>query len=230
MVQETGPGTRARSWRAQGLAALIAAMAVVMAGCSASPNRETSTHDRTSASAKQAPVPTVRAIAPNSGPTVGGTTVTISGSGFTGTTKVTFGTVAATRFSVVSDTEITAVSPAQTVSMQTIFVTTAGGTSQPVAGADQFTYNASVPTVSGVAPASGPIAGGTTVTITGGGFTGTTKVTFGPVAAISFTVVSDTEITAVSPAQAASTRDIFVTAAGATSTSVPMVDQFTYKK
>jgi hypothetical protein len=47
------------------------------------------------------------------------------------------------------------------------------------------------------------------------------------VAATSFTVVSDTQITTVSPAQAASTRNIFVTAPGGTSATVAG-DKFTY--
>src|ERR1019366_7947378 len=59
------------------------------------------------------PAPAVTSISPSSGPTTGGTTVTITGTNFTGATKVGFGAVAATSFTVVSSTEITAVSPAQ---------------------------------------------------------------------------------------------------------------------
>ena len=62
----------------------------------------------------QAASPVVSAIAPPSGPTAGGTPVTITGAGFTGATAVNFGGTAATSFTVVSDTEITAVSPAGT--------------------------------------------------------------------------------------------------------------------
>ena len=54
-------------------------------------------------------------------------------------------------------------------------------------------------TVTGVSPTSGPTAGGTTVTITGTGFTGATKVLFGAVAATSFTVVSSTPRSPRSP-------------------------------
>jgi large repetitive protein len=52
-------------------------------------------------------------------------------------------------------------------------------------------------------------------------------VLFGAVAATSFTVVSDTQITAVSPAQAAGTHNIYVTTPSGTSAAVP-VDQFAY--
>ena len=44
--------------------------------------------------------------------------------------------------------------------------------------ADQYTYEAA-PTVSGVSPAGGPLAGGATVVVTGANFTGATAVMFG---------------------------------------------------
>jgi hypothetical protein len=142
----------------------------------------------------------------------------------TGATKVLVGTVAATSFSVVSSSEITAVSPAQVAAVHNTYVTTPEGTSLPVA-ADEFTYTAAV--VSSISPTSGPTTGGTTVTITGFGFTGATKVLFGTVAATSFSVVSDTKITAVSPAQAAAWHKIYVTTPSGTSSPVT-ADRFTY--
>src|SRR5262245_37786242 len=55
------------------------------------------------------------------------------------------------------------------------------------------------PTVTKVEPGKGPAAGGTMVTITGTNLTGATSVRFGSNNAASFTVNSDTSITAVSP-------------------------------
>ncbi len=55
--------------------------------------------------------PVVTAINPRSGGVGGGTTVTVTGSGFTGATSVQFGTNNATAVTVVSDTQITATSP-----------------------------------------------------------------------------------------------------------------------
>jgi hypothetical protein len=57
----------------------------------------------------------------------------------TKTTKVVFGSVAATSFSVVSSTEITAVSPVQAAGIHTIYMTTPAGTSAAISG-DVFTY------------------------------------------------------------------------------------------
>ncbi len=59
---------------------------------------------------------------------------------------------------------------------------------------------AAPPTVTGLSPSSGPAAGGTSVTITGIGFTGATAVDFGTTAATDVVVVNDTTITADSPA------------------------------
>ena len=151
--------------------------------------------------ASESAAPTITSVSPNSGPQAGGTTVTITGTGFTGVTKVAFGGVAAKSFTFVSATEITAVSPAQ-----------APASPQDLGDHAQWHQcrsdgrpvhlPARSPPVTAVSPNSGPQAGGTTVTITGTGFTGATKVVFGTVAATSFTVVSATQITAVSPAQA----------------------------
>jgi hypothetical protein len=170
--------------------------------------------------------PTVTSISPSSGPTTGGTTVTITGTVFNGATKVLFGTVAASSFSVVSSTDIRAVSPAQASGFHNIYVTTPAGTSAPVT-ADQFTYAVEPPTVTAVSPSSGPLTGGTTISITGTNFTGATKVLFGTVAATSFTVVSSTDISAVSPAQAAAAHNIYVSTPDGTSAPVT-ADLFTY--
>ena len=169
--------------------------------------------------------PTVTGISPTSGPLGGGTSVTITGSGFTGATAVNFGGTAATSFTIDSDTSITAVSPAESAGTVDITVTSADGTSA-TSGADQFSYVAA-PTVTGISPTSGPLGGGTSVAITGSGFTGATAVNFGSTAATSFTINSDTSITAVSPAGSAGTVDITVTTTGGTS-ATGSADQFTY--
>lgn len=86
------------------------------------------------------PVPVVTAISPASGPLSGGTTVTITGSNFTGATAVSFGRTPASSFTVNSDTSITAVSPAAAgVGPVDVTVTTPDGTSATSA-ADRFSY------------------------------------------------------------------------------------------
>ena len=56
--------------------------------------------------------PVITEVKPNSGPQSGGTKVTITGSGFNGTTAVEFGQTPAQSFEVESETKITAIAPA----------------------------------------------------------------------------------------------------------------------
>ena len=168
---------------------------------------------------------TVTAIKPSAGPTLGGTSVILSGTNFIGASAVNFGTTPAASFLVNSATQITAVAPAESVGQVDITVTTPSGTSA-TSSVDRFTF-VTPPAVSGISPATGPMKGGTVVTITGTNFTGASAVKFGTTAAVSFTVNSDTQITATAPAGAVGSVDVTVTTAGGT-TAVTSADQFTY--
>jgi hypothetical protein len=170
------------------------------------------------------PPPTVTSVSPNSGSAVGGTSVTITGTGFAGATAVSFGASAATTFTVDDSTHITATSPAGSGTVDVI-VTTSDGTSV-TAGADHFSY-VGTPTVTGVDPNAGPLAGGTSVIITGTGLSGASAVDFGSTAATSFIVDSATQITATSPAGSAGPVDVTVTTLGGTS-GTSASDNFTY--
>jgi hypothetical protein len=170
-------------------------------------------------------LPTVTAVGPSSGPTAGGTTVTVTGTNLTGATAVKFGSTAATSFSVVSATSISAVAPAGSGTVN-VTVTTPSGTSA-TSTLDQYIYTSTTPTVTAVGPSSGPTAGGTTVTVTGTNLTGATAVNFGSTAATSFSVVSATSISAVVPAEPAWTTDITVTTSAGTSASTSS-DHFTF--
>ncbi len=87
--------------------------------------------------------------------------------------------------------------------------------------------NASVPTVSGVSPTSGPAAGRTSVTITGSNLSGATRVSFGSTAG-AITSNTATQVVATSPAESAATVHITVTTAAGTS-ATSSADQFTYQ-
>jgi hypothetical protein len=169
--------------------------------------------------------PIVTALSPNFGNISGGNSVTITGSGFTGTTAVDFGSTVATSFTVSSDMSLTAVSPAGTAQTVDVTVVNSLGTSA-ANSADHFMYY-STPVITGLSAVSGSTLGGTNVTITGSGFTGTTAVGFGSTPAISFTASGDKSITAISPAGAAGTVNITVTNPVGTSAS-SLADEFTY--
>jgi len=95
---------------------------------------------------------------------------------------VDFGSTPATDVTVVNATTITALSPADTGTVD-ITVTTPNGKSA-TSPADQFTYVAA-PVVAGISPAVGPVTGGTFVTITGSNLAGVTAVNFGTTAVTS---------------------------------------------
>lgn len=67
------------------------------------------------------------------------------------------------------------------------------------------------PTITGVGPSSGDVAGGTSVTIVGTNLTGATAVTFGGTSASAYTINSATSITATTPAHVSGSVDIVVT-------------------
>ena len=92
------------------------------------------------------------------------------------------------------------------------------------------TSPANLPAVTKVNPASGIPAGGTTVIITGSGFpgvNGTSGVKFGGVNATSYTVDSNTKITAIAPAHLEGPLDIVVTSPAGSTPVVPE-DIYTY--
>ena len=80
------------------------------------------------------PAPTVTSITPTSGLIFGGTTTTITGTGFTNATAVTFGGLNAASYTVDSATTITAVTPAHAVGLVDVAITTAYGTATLSAG------------------------------------------------------------------------------------------------
>ncbi len=152
--------------------------------------------------------------------------MTIGGSGFTSATAVHFGSTAAASYSVVSDSEVTATSPAEAAGTVNVTVTTSNGTSS-TSSADHFAFDA-VPTVTAVSPSSGVSPGGTSVTVSGTGFvSGSTTVDFGSTAGTSVSVGSSTSLTVTSPGHVGGTVDVTATTPGGTS-STGSADHFTY--
>jgi hypothetical protein len=172
-----------------------------------------------------ADAPAVAAVSPSSGAASGGTVVTVTGSGFTGASAVTFGGIPGTALAVQSDAQLTVSAPAGSGTVDVIVTTPVGPS--PVVAADAFVYeDASPPAIISVSPATGAAAGGTVVTVTGVGFTGASAVRFGSAPATSLTVQSDTQLTATSP-PGSGLVDVSVLTAAGTSATVP-TDVFSY--
>ncbi len=111
--------------------------------------------------------PMISGLAPTSGPETGGTAVVITGTGFTQRNRRSIRRSCRVELhGRLGHPNHHATSPARTGSV-TVTVTTPNGTGT---SAGTFAF-LPAPTVSGLAPTSGPEVGGTTVVITGTGFT-----------------------------------------------------------
>ena len=168
--------------------------------------------------------PTVASITPTSGVNTGGTTLTITGTNFSGTTGVTIRGVDATNFSVANGTTITCTTPAGTLGAASVQVNGPSGTNAPNT---LFTYVPPAPAVTGVSPNTGSILGGTPVTITGTSFIGGVGVAFGGVPATNVTAVSDTSITCIAPAGSLEVASLVVTTTSGSSAANDSA-RFTY--
>jgi serine/threonine protein kinase len=164
--------------------------------------------------------PVVTGISPSSGPTAGGTSVTITGKNLSGATGVSFGGAGGS-VTADSSTKVTATSPAGSGTVN-ITVTTPGGSSE-ITSADKFTNVVPAPTVTGIRPDSGSY--GSTVDIVGTNLSGATSVSFGGVG-VTISSDSSTEVVVTAP-EGKGTVNITVTTAGGTST-ITSADQFTY--
>ncbi len=150
----------------------------------------------------------VTGFTPREGPLAGGNEVTLTGTGFTNDTQVLFGNFSSPRITFVSATELTAVAPRALASgpVDLIVYNKNGVSNQRRA----YSYLPAL-RVTSIAPVTGDIAGSTTITLTGSGFTGATAVQFGANAGVNVTVVSDTQVTVETPAGAAGAVDVSIT-------------------
>ncbi len=173
-----------------------------------------------------APPPAITKLLPKTGPTLGATSVTLTGTNFTAATQVTFGGTNAIHFTVNSATSITAESPPETAGTVDVIVTTPGGPSAATSK-DHFAY---APAIESVSPNGGSTLGGTSVTVTGSGFAlGSVATTFkfGKVKAGSVNCTSSTSCTMTAPAQPAGTVDVVATV-NKVNSPLSAADHFTY--
>jgi hypothetical protein len=144
------------------------------------------------------PPPTVTKLSTKKGPVTGGTTVVIKGENFYPFDTVMFGDVPATSARWVNGT-LEVVSPPNAAETVDITVVTPGGTSP---ASSKFAFKYGKPEITHVSPASGPLGGGTVVTIEGAGFVpgAGTSFLFKKGAGTSVSCESTTVCTATSPA------------------------------
>ncbi len=190
-------------------------------GCNKEKSRGTGT------AAPPPPALSITGLSPVSGPTTGGTLVTITGTSFGAGATVTFAGSLATTVTVVSAGTITCFTPAGAAGSATVVVTNPGPVSATALNA--FTYLSGpppAPTITGLNPTFGPVAGGTLVTMTGTGFQTGATVSVGGSAATSVTVVTAGTLTFVTPAGASGPASVTVTNPGPSSATA--TNAYTY--
>jgi hypothetical protein len=147
--------------------------------------------------------PVIDSVEPGRLSTAGGTLVHIRGAGFAdvaGKPIVTFGGTPATGVGVLSDVEIVATAPAAAMGTVDLVVANPRRFDDPVSSEPfsvQYREPVAAPAVSGLDPVSGPVGGGTTVTITGSAFSDP-EVAFGAQVA-SVVTWTATEIVVTTP-------------------------------
>ena len=145
--------------------------------------------------------PTLTSVSPASGPTTGGTTITLTGTNFVSGATVRVAGVAATNVAFSSATQVTARTPAGSAGARDVQITNPNGQSATRTGA--FTYTATsttTPSPKSVSPRSGPTTGGTLITVTGSNFESGATIRIGGAAATSVTFVNSRTLTARTPA------------------------------
>ncbi|MCB9854214.1 MAG: IPT/TIG domain-containing protein [Phycisphaerales bacterium] len=145
----------------------------------------------------------IAAISPDTGPTVGGTSVTILGEGFTPDTGVLLGDLAATEVEYINARLIVAKTPSQSAGTVDVRLIRSGEERTLVNGFEYVGASVGSVEIISLDPINGATGGGTDVTIRGSGITSDVAVLFGERAAVDVLVINDQVIRVVTPAGAA---------------------------
>jgi hypothetical protein len=154
--------------------------------------------------------PFITELQPAQGPTGGFNTITIVGSGFTGTTSVLFDANSAISFFVTNDTHISVVVPPG-VFFTSVDVTVTDGEGSNTLPDSYFYFLDPPPDITAVTPNSGPQTGGTLVSVTGPSVVGVTDVQFDGVSGKNLEIVSANELLVTTPPGAAGFADVTAT-------------------
>jgi streptogramin lyase len=178
--------------------------------------------------AVQAPPPSITGVTPSSGSSLGGTSVTVTGTNLANVAVIQFGPSNPGSLALsCTDTSCTVTAPPGSIGTVDVTAISAGGPSAATA-ADEFTYQPPPPpTVTQLSPSSGYVTGGTPITVTGTNLGLATEIDFGSGDPGTDLTCSDTSCTVIAPTGTAGTVDVTVVTPGGTS-AVSTADQFTY--
>jgi hypothetical protein len=154
------------------------------------------------------PPPEVTLVNPDHGPAVGGTLITVTGRNFQEGARVSVGGATCGNVTVVSPVEVTCVTPPGVDGPAAVEVVNANGRSAVLPGGYTFV---AAPRVVLVTPSSGPIAGGTGISVSGSYFRAGATLAVGGTPVTDLVLVSPTVITGKTPAGAAGPASVVVT-------------------
>ncbi len=145
------------------------------------------------------PPPRVRSVRPQVGAVTGGTRVTLTGAGFRTGATVRFGDLAGVDVVRLSDSRMTATTPAGAAGPVDVAVVDPEFVDDSIALADGFEY-VPIPEVSEVDPSSGPERGSARVKVSGEGFLpGRTQIRFGDEIGLDATYEQDGVVEVTTP-------------------------------
>ena len=157
------------------------------------------------------PQPTIVSISPTSGPTAGGTVITVTGTGFYGYfySLAFVGGTATTNFTIVDDQHVTIVAPAHAAGLSHVVLNMLGGTASLL---NAFTYTATgiAPTVLAVSKDVYDYSGGSIGNVTGTDFVAGAVVSVGGTPCAT-TFISSTQLNFTMPSKAKGTYAVRVT-------------------
>ena len=163
--------------------------------------------------------PVIANLQPQNGPGTGGTSLLISGTGFSGGATVYFGTVMSASVTWNSSGSLLVRAPANVSGPVPVRIVNSDGSSATLANG--FTYDGAPGlTLGGITPTSVPAAGGALVTVTGNAINPGSWVTFNGVPALWSVVTGTTQILAIVPPGLTTPVTIAVTQIGGVGATV----------
>ncbi len=163
--------------------------------------------------------PNISLISPNSGPITGGTSISISGSGFQAGAIVSLSGLLCQNISVSSNSLITCQTPSSSFGAKTITVVNPDAQSTSLAASFSYNFGAA-PTVSSISPSNGPATGGTSLSIQGSNLYVGISVTVGGLNCTNVNIISSNSLTCVSPANGFGAKSIVLTNIDAQTVSI----------
>jgi surface protein len=161
--------------------------------------------------------PIINSLTPSSGAVAGGTTVTITGTGFVSGATIMFGGAQCLAPIVNSSTSLTCSTPSFPSGTANVVVTNPDG---QMSSPSIFTYMP-MPLVSSVTPGFGPISGGTTITMTGTGFISILDVKIDSFVCTNLVVINPTMLTCTAPTHVAGPASVVITSTDGQSSTLP---------